>query len=117
MPFISAIVLVANGSVARQTMNVRNVFTLLRGHMPDAVLTNTLGVLTNCYYSSRYICLNPSGLRTLLSLANPENNKLIWMRRCRNLDPKVLPMKIVKEHLFHMQNSAFSTDPSRSDSC
>ena len=48
LPFISAIILVANGSVARETITIKNVFTLLRGHMPDAVLENTLAVLTNC---------------------------------------------------------------------
>lgn len=48
LPFISGIILVANGSVARETITIKNVFTLLRGHMPDTVVANTLAVLTNC---------------------------------------------------------------------
>lgn len=48
LPYISAIILVANGSVARNTVNIKNVFSLLRSSMPDAVLENTLAVFTNC---------------------------------------------------------------------
>ena len=55
LPFISAIILVANGAVARETMNIKNMFTLLRGNMPDAVLDNTVAILTNCDSLSRYI--------------------------------------------------------------
>lgn len=54
LPFISAIILVANGSVARETITIKNVFTLLRGHMPDAVLENTMAVMTNCNSITRY---------------------------------------------------------------
>ncbi len=54
LPFLSAIILVANGSVARETMNIKNVFTLLRGNMPDAVLDNTLAVFTNCNSLTRW---------------------------------------------------------------
>ena len=53
LPHISAIVLLANGSQVRQTMSIKNVFTLLRGHLPDAVVDNTLAVLTNCSASTR----------------------------------------------------------------
>ncbi len=54
LPFISAIILVANGSVARETITIKNVFTLLRGHMPDAVLENTMAVMTNCNSITRF---------------------------------------------------------------
>jgi len=53
LPQISAIILLANGSQVRKTMSIKNVFTLLRGHLPDAVLENTLAVLTNCSASTR----------------------------------------------------------------
>ena len=53
LPQINAIILVANGSQVRKTMSIKNVFTLLRGHLPDAVLENTLAVLTNCSVSTR----------------------------------------------------------------
>jgi len=53
LPQISAIILLANGSQVRKTMSIKNVFSLLRGHLPDAVLENTLAVLTNCSASTR----------------------------------------------------------------
>lgn len=61
---ISAVMLVANGSQVRETIGMKNVFTLLRGHLPDAVLTNTLAVLTNCTKLSRQVALLPKFLLT-----------------------------------------------------
>ena len=61
---ISAVVMVANGSQCRQTVTRKRVYTLLRGHLPDAVLTNTLVVLTNCTKQTRFVPLRAS---TLLS--------------------------------------------------
>ena len=54
---ISAIIMVANGSQTRQTITMKNVFTLLRGHLPDAVLKNTLVVLSNCTKLTRSVTL------------------------------------------------------------
>lgn len=62
LPFISAIILVANGSVARETITIKNVFTLLRGHMPDAVMENTLAVLTNCTSITRCVYVLSRGM-------------------------------------------------------
>lgn len=53
LPHLSAIVLLANGSQVRKTISIKNVFTLLRGTLPDHVLRNTLAVLTNCSVSTR----------------------------------------------------------------
>ena len=111
LPFLSAIILVANGSVPRETMNIKNVFTLLRGNMPDAVLDNTLAVFTNC--------------NSLTRCSNCLTVVLHWECRvsthafcqCRNLEPKILPMRIAKKHQFYTDNSAFSTDPQRSVMC
>ncbi len=54
---ISAIILVANGSQVRETITMKNVFTLLRGHLPDAVLQNALVVLSNCTKLTRLALL------------------------------------------------------------
>lgn len=115
LPFLSAIILVANGSVARETMNIRNVFTLLRGNMPDAVLDNTLAVFTNC--NSLTSCACPLLCKTAKQVDRACANKKAALCPCRNLDPKVLPMRLSKEHLFYTDNSVFSTDPNRLDGC
>lgn len=59
---ISAVVMVANGSQSRHTITMKNVFTLVRGHLPDAVLKNTLVVLTNCTKLTRFVPLRVSAL-------------------------------------------------------
>lgn len=65
---ISAVIMVANGSQSRQTITMKNVFTLLRGHLPDAVLKNTLVVLTNCTKMTRCVSLRASTLHSHIYL-------------------------------------------------
>ena len=46
--FISAIVLVINGSVARETTSLKFVLESMKGAVPNSLLTNIIIVLTNC---------------------------------------------------------------------
>eukprot|EP01125_Pyxidicula_operculata_P003342 TRINITY_DN1397_c1_g1_i1.p1 TRINITY_DN1397_c1_g1~~TRINITY_DN1397_c1_g1_i1.p1 ORF type:complete len:326 (-),score=49.57 TRINITY_DN1397_c1_g1_i1:744-1721(-) len=49
---LSAIIIVANGSNARQTTNIKASFSRLRGSLPDALFDNIILVLTNCWAHS-----------------------------------------------------------------
>ncbi|DBA73435.1 TPA: hypothetical protein ACH3X1_011471 [Trebouxia sp. C0004] len=80
---LHALVLVVNGSDARINIAVQNTFNRLRNNLPDSVIQNTLAVLTNCKSLTR------------------------------NFSPQHLPVPVKPEHIFRMNNSAFSTDPAK----
>ena len=44
---LTTVIIVVNGTVARMTVNLRNVITQLRGNLPDMVMENVIVVLTN----------------------------------------------------------------------
>lgn len=46
-PSISAIILVANGTVCKFGANVRNTLSMLQGNIPDAALENIVYIMTN----------------------------------------------------------------------
>ncbi|CAI4220702.1 unnamed protein product, partial [Auanema sp. JU1783] len=77
--YMTAIILVMNGTVARQTVNLRNTLTRLRGSVPDTLLNNLIVVLTNCSENS----------------ANFEFESL-------------KPWTVSQENVFYMNNSAMS---------
>ena len=52
LPSLAAVIMVINGSVARQTFSEQTVMTRLKGSLPDSVLENLIVVLTNCWKSS-----------------------------------------------------------------
>ncbi|CAF3820606.1 unnamed protein product [Rotaria sp. Silwood1] len=82
---ITCVLIVMNGTIPRLTVNVENVIVRLQGFLPDLIMEHVIVVLTNAY---RYA-------------ANADLEKLL------NLQSTV--------HPFYMQNSAFSTDPSKWD--
>ena len=75
---ISAIILVANGSQVRETITMKNVFTLLRGHLPDAVLQNALFILSNCTKLTRLALLTyfASSHSSIFHVASSHSSKL-----------------------------------------
>ena len=47
-PFISAIVLLINGTISRQTTSLKYVLESIKGSVPDSLLENIIIVFTNC---------------------------------------------------------------------
>lgn len=80
---LAAIILVVNGAATRLTATARNALVRLRGVLPDCLLDNLLVVCTNC------------------------------SQETRNFDPVTLRGFAPRPRLFHMQNSAFSSDATR----
>lgn len=86
LPHLNALIVVNNGTNKRMGLAARNLFTRLRGSIPDVVLGNVLVVLTNC-----------DGLTKKFQVKTLE---------------KDLPGVTIKDDTwFCMQNSAFSTNP------
>ncbi|KAM9989967.1 hypothetical protein ACTFIY_006005 [Dictyostelium cf. discoideum] len=83
---LSALLIVVNGTVPRMTINLQNVITRLRGSIPDSLLNNVFIVFTNC------------------------------LGHTRNFDINSLEINVNPEYVFHMNNTAFSTDPKSWDS-
>lgn len=77
LEYLTALVLVLNGTQARLTVNIRNVLERFRDRIPDVIYTNVMVILTNCAPHT----------------VNFGSVKLL------NHAP-----------VFHMQNSAFSSD-------
>ena len=85
-PGLTALVLVLNGTVKRNTINITNVLSGLKGNMPDSIMQNVFVVCTNC---GEHSCNTdqPSLLKEL-GLQDSANTRF-----------------------FYVQNSAFSKDP------
>ncbi|KAM9953507.1 hypothetical protein ACTFIR_008579 [Dictyostelium discoideum] len=78
---LSALLIVVNGTVPRMTINLQNVITRLRGAIPDSLLNNVFIVFTNC------------------------------LSHTRNFDINSIEINVNPDYIFHMNNTAFSTDP------
>ena len=52
-PFISAIVLIINGTISRATTSLKYVLESIKGSVPDSLLKNIIIVFTNCNETSR----------------------------------------------------------------
>ncbi|KAM9983076.1 hypothetical protein ACTFIZ_005683 [Dictyostelium cf. discoideum] len=78
---LSALLIVINGTVPRMTINLQNVITRLRGSIPDSLLNNVFIVFTNC------------------------------LSHTRNFEINSIEINVNTEYIFHMNNTAFSTDP------
>ena len=81
LPFISAIIVTINGTVARLSTSIRSTFSQLRGSLPDSVFDNLFFIFTNCEENSRNFKLD------LIAEYKPK-----------------------PERIFHMQNSLFSVE-------
>ena len=81
LPFISAIIITINGTVARFSTSIRTTLSQLRGSLPDSVFENLFFVFTNCEETTRSFDL------TRLAEYNPKSQRT-----------------------FHMQNSIFCVD-------
>ncbi|EGC37346.1 hypothetical protein DICPUDRAFT_150025 [Dictyostelium purpureum] len=77
---LSAVIIVINGTVPRMTINLQNVITRLRGSIPDSLLKNVFLVFTNC------------------------------LSHTRNFVLESLEIEVNTDNIFHMNNTAFSTD-------
>ena len=84
-PGLTALVLVLNGTVKRNTINITNMLAGLKGNMPDSVMQNVFVVCTNC-----------------------------WEHTCNTDQPSLLRelgLRPSNAQFFYVQNSAFSKDP------
>jgi energy-coupling factor transporter ATP-binding protein EcfA2 len=78
-PFISAIVLIINGTIARETTSLKFVLESIKGSVPDSLLKNVILVFTNCSETTKNF-------------------------------PESLLKDLKSNHVFYMQNNAFSND-------
>ena len=79
LPFISAIIITINGTVARLSTSIKATLNQLRGSLPDSVFDNLFFVLTNCEETTRNFQLD-----------------------------LIAEFKPLTSRTFHMQNSLFS---------
>ena len=85
LPFISALIITINGTVARLSTSVRATLSQLRSSLPDSVFDNLFFIFTNCDETTRNFKLE------LIAEYKPKSKRI-----------------------FHMQNSLFSV-PSMDD--
>ena len=79
LPFISAIIITINGTIARLSTSIKTTLSQLRGSLPDSIFENLFFVFTNCEEMTRNFKLE------VISEYKPEPRRT-----------------------FHMQNSLFS---------
>ncbi|CAF3373030.1 unnamed protein product [Rotaria socialis] len=79
LPFISAVIITINGTVARLSTSIKATLSQLRGSLPDSIFANLFFIFTNCEETTRNFKLQ------LISEYKPE-----------------------PQRTFHMQNSLFS---------
>jgi GTPase SAR1 family protein len=79
LPFISAVIITINGTVARLSTSVKATLSQLRGSLPDSVFDNLFFIFTNCDETGRSFDLD------LIAEYKPQ-----------------------PQRIFHMQNSLFS---------
>ncbi|CAF1201487.1 unnamed protein product [Didymodactylos carnosus] len=86
LDYLTALVLVLNGTQARMTINIKNVLERFRDRIPDIIYNNMIVILTNC------------------------------QSHTVNFNPKTIGLSsTLKCSVFYMQNSAFSSDSSQWD--